>query len=146
MAIVKWNRYFPSMWPSSVDEDRWPSLQHLINWPELSSSSGLDIYETDNEVVVKAAVPGLADNEVEVTVEGNVLTITGEHNETDEETKSKKNVYKSTRQTSFSYSTSLPRMVDGSKARAEVENGVVTVSVPKSEEGKMKKIEVKKKQ
>lgn len=142
MAIVKWNRYFPSVWPTMFDEDNWPTL---TNWPDLSSSTGLDIYETDSDVVVKAAVPGLADDEVDVTVEGNVLTINGEHKESSEETKAKKTVYKSTRQTAFSYSTSLPRMVDGSKAKAEVDNGVVTVTVPKSEEGKLKKIEVKKK-
>ncbi len=102
MAIIKWSRYVPSMWPSVFDDDNWPTL--TSNWPDLSSSTGLDIYETDTDVVVKAAVPGLADSEVEVTVEGNVLTITGEHKESNEETREKKTVYKSSRQTSFSYS------------------------------------------
>jgi HSP20 family protein len=54
-------------------------------------------------------------------------------------------VYKSTRQTSFSYSTNLPRIVDPSKAEAEVEQGVLKITIPKSEEDKPKKIEVKKK-
>jgi len=141
VALVRWSKMLP-VWPSFFDEDTWPSL---TNWPELSSSSGLDIYETDNDVVVKASVPGIPEEKVNVTVEGNVLTINGEHQETEEEKKEKKVVYKSTRQTSFSYSTSLPRMVDGSKAKAEVENGVVMVTIPKVEEEKPKKIEVKKK-
>ena len=65
--------------------------------------------------------------------------------ENQEEKDKKKVVYKSSRQTSFSYSTSLPRMVDSTKAAAEVENGVVKVTVPKMEEEKPKKISVTKK-
>ena len=60
-------------------------------------------------------------------------------------TKKKKVVYKSSRQMSFHYSTSLPRRVDASRADAEVENGVVKVTIPKVEEEKPKKIVVKKK-
>lgn len=142
MAIVKWNRVVPSFWPSFFDEENWPTN---INWPDLSATSGLDIYETDNEVVVKAAVPGVKEQDVEVTVEGNILTISGKMDETEEKKKEKKVVYKSTMQSSFSYSTSLPRMVDGAGAKAEVEDGIVTVSVPKVEEEKPKRIEVKKK-
>lgn len=140
MAIIKWNRPYPSVWPSSIfDED-------FFEWPEISSDRGLNIYETDDNVVVEAALPGIPEDKVDVTVEGNVLTISGNHDATEEEKSEKKVVYKSSRQTSFSYSTSLPRMVDGSKAQAEVENGVVTINIPKSEEEKPKRIEVKKKQ
>ncbi len=141
MALVRWNRPVPSMWRSFFDDDNWPML---ANWPDLSTSSGLDIYETDNDVVVEAQVPGIKEDDVNVQIEGNVLTITAEHQETEEEKKQKKTVYKSTRQTSFSYSTSLPRMVDASKAEADVENGVVRVTIPKTEEEKPKKVEVKK--
>ena len=107
--------------------------------------TALDMYETDNEVIAKAAVPGVPEEKVEVTVEGNILSIKADHEETKEEKDKKKVVYKSTRQTSFNYSTSLPRMVDGSRAVAEVENGVVKVTIPKAEEEKPKKILVKKK-
>lgn len=137
MKLVRWNKPY-SYWPSIFDED-------FFEWPSISEEKGLNIYETDSEVVVEAAVPGIPENEVEVTVEGNVLTISAEHEETEEEKDKKKTVYKSTRQTSFNYSTSLPRAVDGSKAMAEVENGVVKVIVPKTEETKPKKIEVTKK-
>lgn len=149
MAIVRWRGWNPGprrwgpMWPSFFDDE---DMDSLMKWPELSSTgSGVDIYETDNDVVVEAQVPGIKEDDVEVTVEGNILTISAEAKEEDEQKEEKKTVYKSTRQMSFSYSTSLPRMVDASQAKAEVENGLVTVRIPKTEEEKPKKIEIKKK-
>lgn len=139
MALVKWRSPFDTIFPSLVD-DSW-----LTNLPDLSSASGLNIYETDNDVVVEAAVPGIPEDRVYVSVEGNVLTISSSFEETDEQKNKKKVVYRSNRQSSFSYSTSLPRMVDAVRAEAEVENGVVKVTIPKLEEEKPKRIEVKKK-
>jgi HSP20 family protein len=136
MSIVRWNRHFPSFF-----DEEWPQ----IVWPDVSAPSGLDIYETDDAVVVEAQVPGVPEDKVDVSIEGNVITICASHEETEEEKKKKKTVYKQTRQTSFNYSTNLPRMVDASKAKAEVDSGVVRVTVPKAEEEKPKKIEVKKK-
>ncbi len=139
MALVKWRSPFDPIFPSIID-DSW-----LTNLPDLSSASGLNIYETDDSVVVEAAVPGVPEDKVAVTIEGNVLTISASVEETEEQKDKKKVVYRSNRQSSFSYSTSLPRMVDATAADAEVENGVVKVTVPKLEEEKPKRIEVKKK-
>lgn len=141
MAIVRWrNRRFPMPHPS-FDEDFWPQ----ITWPDVSSS-GMDIYETDDSVVVEAQVPGVPEDKVDVTVEGNVLTISAAHRETKEEKDKKKTVYKQSRQSAFNYSTSLPRMVDGEKAEAEVDKGVVKVTIPKLEAEKPKRISVKRKE
>lgn len=138
MKLVKWNSLSP-MWPTMLDDENWPS------WPDLSSTAkGLDVYETQDSVVVEAAVPGVPEDKVEVSIEGNVLTINAQFEETEEKKKKKTTVYKSTRQSSFTYSTNLPRMVDATKANAEVENGVVKVTIPKTEEEKPKRIEVKK--
>lgn len=143
MSLIKYNRFFPTVWSPLFDDDT--AIPSVANWQDITSAQGIDMYETDNELVVKASVPGIPENKVEVTVEGNILTIKAEFEETTEEKDKKKVVYKSTRQSSFNYSTSLPRMVDGSKAVAEVENGVVKVVIPKAEEEKPKRIEVKKK-
>ena len=140
MAIVKWNRHFPTF-PSFFDEDGWPQL----SWPDTTTASGIDIYETDDDVVVEAHVPGIPEDKVEVTVEGNVLTICAKHEEKEEEKEKKKTVYKETRQTSFNYSTNLPRMVAAEKAEAEVDNGVVKVTIPKTEGEKPKRVVIKKK-
>ena len=141
MAIIKWNRWG---FPSVFDDSNWPTLS---NWNDIIDfdTGGIDIYETDDSVIVEAQVPGIKEEDVEVTIEGNVLTINASKEETEEEKDKKKTVYKSTRQYCFNYSTNLPRMVKGDKAEAEVENGVVKVTVPKIEEEKPKKIEVKKK-
>jgi len=138
MAIVKWNRWNP-IYPSFFNDEDFFSSNILEN------NSGIDIYETDESVVVEAQVPGIEEKDVHVTVEDNILTISAEHSEVKEEKEKKKVVYKSSRQMSFHYSTSLPRRVDASRADAEVENGVVKVTIPKVEEEKPKKIVVKKK-
>lgn len=127
-----------------MDDNSWPTLSNWDLQADLGQQ-GITIYETDEAVVAEAAIPGVPEKDVEVTIEGNVLTISASYEETEEEKKKKKTVYKSTRQTCFNYSTSLPRMVDGTKAQAEVENGVVRVTVPKMEQEKPKKIAVTKK-
>lgn len=143
MSLIKYNRVFPTAWGSFFDDDS--IVPSVLNWPDATTAQGIDMYETDNELIVEASVAGVPEKNVEVTVEGNILTIKADFEETKEEKDKKKVVYKSTRQSSFNYSTSLPRLVDGSKATAEVENGVVKVVIPKTEEEKPKKIEVKKK-
>lgn len=140
MKLVKWNKDFP--FPSIFDDDDFWSFSP-VNFN--AQDSGLNMYETDDTVVVEASVPGVPEDEVNVSIEGNILTISADFEETDEEKEKKKVVYKSSRRSSFRYSTNLPRMVVGSEAEAEVENGVVKVTIPKSEEEKPKRIEVRKK-
>lgn len=137
MNLIKYNKRFP-VWPSILDDD-------FFNWPELSDSTQMDVYETEDAVVVEAAVPGVPEDMVEVTVDDNVLTIAATFEETEEEKQKKKTIYKSSRQTSFNYSTSLPRNVNSAEAVAEVENGLVRITVPKAKEALPKKIEVTKK-
>lgn len=138
MAIVKWNRWGM---PTVFDDENW-----LSQWFDSSAqSTGLDIYETNDSVIVEAQVPGVKEENIEINIEGNVLTINACQEETEEQKNKKKTIYKSTRQTSFNYSTNLPRIVDSSKTEAEVEEGVIKITIPKAEEVKPKKIEIKKK-
>ena len=129
------------MYPSILDEDFWSS--NLSNMLDGENRTGIDIYETDDSVVVKAQVPGISEDDVNVTIEDNILTISAEREKTKEEKDKKTVVYKSSRQMSFHYSTTLPRKVKADSAEAEVENGVVTITIPKTEEEKPKKITVK---
>ena len=138
MAIVKWNRWGM---PTIFDDDKWFS-----QWLDQdATTNGLDIFETDDSVVVEAQVPGIKEENIDINIEGNVLTINACQEETEEQKNKKKTIYKSTRQTSFNYSTNLPRIVDSSKTEAEVQDGVLKITIPKSEEVKPKKIEIKKK-
>lgn len=137
MAIIRWE-------PTGL-------TRRLLDWPFLFSDEempvsirqGMDIYETENEVVVKAPVPGVKDEEVEVTFENGVLRIRARHEETEKEKGEKRMVYQQQRVVSFDYTTTLPRSVNPEKISAEVESGVVMVKAPIAEEAKPKKITVK---
>jgi HSP20 family molecular chaperone IbpA len=96
-------------------------------WPEITMTEGLDVYEEDDKVIVKAAVPGIPADKVEVTYEDGVLRIRGKYEEKEEEKKKRKVVYRMDRVTSFDYTTTLPRPVDEKSIEAKVENGVVVV-------------------
>ena len=136
MSVIKWNRWNP-IYPSLLDEDFWPS-----NIFDGDTKTGINIYETDISIVVEAQVPGISEDDVHVTIEDNILTISAEHKEDEEKKKKKKVIYKSTRQSSFHYSTTLPRKVKAEKAEADVENGVVTITIPIVEEEKPRRIKV----
>ena len=134
MAIVKFDPWTAAWLKPFFDED---------NWLEIAGDKGLTAYETEDEFVVKANVPGVLPEEVEVTVEGGVVTIKAEHKESKEEKKKKRIVYREGQVARYLYTTSIPCPVSVQKATAEVENGVVTVRIPKAPEAKPKKIVVK---
>lgn len=138
MAIIRWTPTFPRWFM------RWPSLwEEEEEWPELTVSEGLDVYETADEVVVKAAVPGVPADKVEVTFEDGVLRIRGKVEESEEEKKRKKVVYRAQRMAAFDYTTTLPRPVEAEKLTAELSDGVLTVRAPIAAQAKPKKIAVK---
>ena len=132
MAIVKWEPILPRWWRMPwLDEEDW------IEYEE-----GLNVYETDDELVIEAYVPGVSEDEIDVSIEDNVIRIKAEHKE-DKEKKKKKVVYRQTAQASYFYSTTIPCPVKTDKAEAVLENGVLKITLPKAEEAKPKKIAVK---
>jgi len=106
------------------------------------SAPAIDMYQTDDEVVVKAALPGFNADEVQINVTGDVLTLRGELNH-EEEKKDKSWHIREQRWGSFERSISLPTAVVADKANADYTNGILTVSLPKAEEVKPKTITVK---
>jgi HSP20 family protein len=110
--------------------------------PMGAANLAIDMYETKDEVVVKAALPGIKPEEVEVSITGNTLTINGESKE-EHEVKEQDYIRKERRYGSFSRSVTLPSGLKADKAEATFENGVLTLKVPKSEEVKPKTIKVK---
>lgn len=136
MAIIRFNPFFSRSFPRPwLNDDE---------WPELTMTEGLNVYEKGNKVYVEASVPGIADTELDITYEDGVLTISGKHEEKEEE-KNNKVVHKMERVSSFNYTTYLPRAIDQTKLEASVKDGVVTVSAPVAEEAKAKKIAVRRK-
>jgi HSP20 family protein len=102
----------------------------------------VDITEDDNEWVVKADLPELKKEEVKVTVESGVLTISGER-KLEKEEKNKKYHRIERAYGSFVRSFSLPDGTDSSKVNAEFKEGVLKIHLPKSEQAKPKSLQIK---
>jgi HSP20 family protein len=108
------------------------------------SQPAVDLYQTDNEVVVKASLPGFKAEEVQINITGDVLTLRGETRQ-DEDVKEKAYHLREQRWGSFERSIPLPTAVSANKATAEFENGILTITMPKSEEARPKTITIKSK-
>jgi HSP20 family protein len=106
------------------------------------SMPAVDMYQTDNEVVVKAAIPGVKTDDVQINVTGEVLTIKGEVKEK-EEVKEKAYHLREQRWGMFERTLALPTDVVADKAKAEFENGILTITLPKAEEVRPKTISIK---
>jgi HSP20 family protein len=106
------------------------------------SAPAVDMYQTDDEVVVRAALPGFKADEVQINVTGDVLTLRGVVKQ-EEEKNDKAWHIREHRWGSFERSIALPTDVKADKAVADFENGILTITLPKAEEVKPKTITVK---
>jgi HSP20 family protein len=104
----------------------------------------VDIYETDNEIVLKAELPEIKKEDVEINVENNVLTLKGVR-KFEKETK-KENYHRVERSYgSFKRSFTLPTNVDQERINASFSDGILKIEMTKREEAKPKQIEIKSK-
>jgi HSP20 family protein len=124
------NHLFDGSFPRRAEDSA------LTTW-----APAVDIYETENELVIKADLPEISEKDLDVRVENNMLTI---HGERKFEEKVKEENYLRVERTygSFSRSFSLPNTVDPEKIHAEYKNGVLTVEIPKRAESKPKQVKV----
>jgi len=129
-----WSPFAP-LW-----SDNWPSSD---DWDASFEENELDMYETDNAVVVEVKCPGFTVNDIEVTLEGGVLSIKGETKEEKEEEKKKKKYYrKEIKKRSFTRSITLPVPVREEEVDAEFKDGMLELTLPKAEEVKPKQIRI----
>jgi len=106
-----------------------------------SWSPAVDIFETENEVVIKAELPGMEAKDIEITLENNVLMLRGDRR-FENETKNE-NYHRVERSYgNFTRSFSLPAFVDDSKVHAEYKNGLLRIVLPKKEQAKSKEIKI----
>ena len=106
------------------------------------SAPAIDMYQTDDEIVVKASLPGVKADEVQINITGEVLTIMGEVKEK-EEVKEKAYHLREQRWGMFERTLALPTDMVADKAKAEFENGILTITLPKAEEVRPKSITIK---
>lgn len=127
------------------DFEKFPKWLDFPNIPVLfkGGEPRVDIFQTDTEVVMKADVPGLTKQDLQVTVAEDTITVRGEAKSSTDT--NKENYYYSERfYGSFCRTLPLPVMVEAGKAKAKFEDGVLTVSMPKAakaEKGNAIKIE-----
>ncbi|MDH7492929.1 MAG: Hsp20/alpha crystallin family protein [Candidatus Saccharicenans sp.] len=150
MAITKWDPFRDIM----VLRDRMNRLfEDLVSSPKFEDtdiiqstwSPAVDIYETENELVLSAELPGVEEKDVEIKVEDNTLSLKGER-KFEKETR-EENYHRIERAYgSFYRSFSLPNYVDQDKISAEYENGLLKIHMPKKPEVKPRKVKILKPQ
>ena len=104
----------------------------------------VDIYEKDDNLIVKASVPGISAEELDITITGDVLSIKGE-TKAEEEVNEENYHRREFRYGSFCRSVRLPIEVESAKVEAVFKDGILTLSFPKPEEKKPKAIKIKSK-
>ncbi len=118
------------------DDAYFPTREGAFGTPNV------DVIENNDTIVVKAELPGIKPEDIDVRVEGNTLLMRGEGTEETEEKEGRYHVHER-RQASFARAIPLPTGVNTDKANAEFENGILTLTLPKSEEAKPKQISIK---
>lgn len=108
------------------------------------SSVPVDMYQQDGTLIIKAPMPGIKPEDIDISIVGDTLTIKGESKQ-EKEIREENVIRRERRFGSFSRSLSLPTPVDTGKADASFENGVLTLTLPVAEEAKPKAIKVQSK-
>ena len=132
---------------------RAPVFPRMINaedmfrahWEGLSNSFAIesDLYETPESVVAELVLPGIKPEDLNITVTGDTLTISGESVRNEEEAEHREYYHKEVRYGRFAQSFTLPAAVRADAAEAHFANGILKVVLPKAEEAKPKNIQVK---
>ena len=140
--IEHWmERFMDDMWrrpfPSLLGRDRWLPIRPLsIRMPSI------DVYEEKDSVVVKAELPGMTKEDIEVNLTGEHLTIKGEKKE-DKEVKEDDYYRRERSYGSFMRTVTLPCEVKSEEIKASFKDGVLEIQMPKTEDAKKKSVSVK---
>jgi HSP20 family protein len=143
MALIKWT---PFLEPFEEMDKMLADFAPIMPHRQGGYVPAIDMYEDNDNVIVETQLAGIDPDKVNISIENDVLTIRGE-SEKKSEVEEKNYYKKEIRRGSFYRSIQLPTHVSGDKAKAIAEDGVLKITVPKSEEAKPKtiKIETKKK-
>lgn len=152
MSIEKWGpvreletmrREMDRIW-----EEMFPALRRPFEgpWRQLIGEKGvgtpaIDIIDRGKELVVKADMPGVGKEDIDISLRDDTLTITGAV-KSEAETKEDNYYHMERRSSSFSRSVGVPFKVDADKIKASLKDGVLTVTLPKTEAAESKKIKV----
>ena len=151
--LARRERRDPSSWSpfqqlnrlrNEIDRLFGSSTGELTGGPDIFDqwAPSVDMYDDKDKVTISAELPGMKKEDIDISVTGNTLSITGERKH--EETKETGETYRSERYFGrFHRTVTLPHAVDASQVQATYKDGVLNISLPKTEEAKRKQIEVK---
>jgi len=152
MSLIRYQAPEMSTWPSF---DRWASLRdemnRLFDLPMMGSPAreaqlfsgwtpALDLYQTADNVVAVVELPGMRKEDIDISLHDGMLTIAGERQSSSGDGENAERTERFSGK--FRRSISLPTRVDASKVSATYKDGILTVTLPKAEEAKPKKVEV----
>lgn len=147
MALVRWRSFRDSV--SIQDEmnrlfndffGRVPS-RFEADWTPSEWSPSVDIFETKDDILIKAEVPGMKKEDIKITLQDNVLTLKGESKQEKEEKET--NFYRMERSYgSFVRSFNLPTVVQADRIKASYKDGILSITLSKAEEVKPKQIPI----
>ncbi len=127
MSLIKWHPMY--------DLDQW------FDQSQAGFAPAVDVWEDENNVYIETPLPGMDPEQVDISIENDVLTIEGSHEKKSEV--DDKNYYrKEVRIGSFHRAVALPATVKSDKAEASYQNGMLTITVPKEERAKPKKVKI----
>ena len=146
MNIVRWEPLGnPVSLRKAMDrlfEDSFVKPTHALAPFSEGVKPAIDMYQTPSEVVVKATMPGIKPDDVEINITEDTLTIKGEVNGT-EEIKKEDYLYREHHKGSLVRSITLPHALQTGNAEATTEDGILTITIPKAEDAKPRTIQVK---
>jgi HSP20 family protein len=125
-----------------IFDDMGRNLPESEAWTEAGNWLALDVHENDDAFVVETDLPGMSPENINVSLHDNMLTISAESKQ-EEKRDSQNKLISERRYGSFHRSIRLPNSVDADRVEANFENGVLRLSLPKSEAAKPRQIEVK---
>ncbi len=136
MALIRWN---PWNLTSLLEDD----LELPTQLSRLGMGQGLNLYETDSQIVAEVSIPGIQEDSVDVTVDDGVVRITA-HAEDTKEDKDNRRYFMTSRVSSFNYSFRLPEgIVSDEEPNCELEHGILTLRFKKQQKAPPKKIAVR---
>ena len=141
MSLIKWTPFFPEY----DDMDKMMSeMLPAVCGNQYGFTPALDMYEDKDNVVIETQLGGIDPEKVDISIENNILTIKGESEKKSEI--DEKNYYrKEIRRGSFYRTVAMPTKVDGDKASAVNEDGILKITIPKASEIKPKTIKIENK-
>lgn len=134
------DRLFGRGWPSLTHWRGTPLFGNLLEEADIRLPS-LDVIDRDNEILVRAEVPGIEKKDLDISLTDNLLTIKGQSSSENKEEKGDYHRHEIS-SSSFARSVTLPGTVDSSKAAAAMKDGILEITLPKMESSKRRNIAV----